>query len=169
LTRTEKIVGVLLAIIASVGLGYALSKMSFFASFMSMFFALVVLIVAVLISVYDFIKGEFYSRYFWVAFAGLVFAQLLSGQFENYEREQMKAQAEIVVKAIDKLYVKNNFLPDSLEQIEFPLKVQVFAYEEVYFYVTDTAKRNYSISYDIQDEWHEYVYDSESKQWYLED
>ena len=166
--RTRAIIGIT-ALVVSIGLGYGLSKMSFFASFMSMFFAFVALVIAVLISIYDFIKGEFYSKYFWIVFATLVFAQLLGVQFENREREQMKSQATLIVNAIDDFYLKNNILPDSLEQVEVPKHVQTFADDEVYYYFTDNDKRYYSISYDIKDDWHQYVYDSESKHWYLDD
>ena len=167
--KAEIIAAIILGIVTSVGIDYALSKTSFFAQFMLFYFAIIFLGLGLLVGVYDLIKKKFHSKYFWLALLWIGLTQLSNVQFEKYARGQLKSQALAIVEAIDRFEIEHGFLPDSLEQVQLPQTLQAFAKEDVDYYFRNASKSMYHLSYDIQDDWHNQVYDSESKQWYLDD
>ncbi|MCT4625052.1 MAG: hypothetical protein N4A46_15620, partial [Schleiferiaceae bacterium] len=68
MTKSAVFAGIVIILMAAVGLGFVLSIMTLFVGFQAMFFTLIALGLAVLVGILDLVKKTFHSKFIWVTF-----------------------------------------------------------------------------------------------------
>jgi hypothetical protein len=169
MTKRKVLAGIAIILIAAIGLGFVLSKMTLFIGFQAMFFTLIALGLAMLVGIVDLVKKTFHSKFIWVTFFALVLALISSGVFQSIERKAMQQKADLIVNHIDHYKIENGTLPDSLNQLVLEGDLLKFCDSDVSYWVKDSVEQEYYLSYDVRDGWHEKVYDASRDLWYLDD